>query len=69
MYGMGADAFRTCVNDPGAVLQSEQDVEVALASGVYGTPTFFINGEPVVGYHNYRFLKAKIDNALKDAKH
>ena len=64
-YGADMDSFAECVEDPATLAAVERDIEVGKASGVYGTPTFFIDDEPVAGVKPYKLLKAKIDAALE----
>jgi hypothetical protein len=62
--GLDMDSYDTCLQDP--LTSSAIDADIALAHrvGVYGTPTFFIANESLVGVKSYKFLKTKIDAAL-----
>lgn len=63
---VGADgaAYDECyASGRAAAYVSAQD-ELARDSGVFGTPTFFINGVPEVGVKSYKLLKIRVDEAL-----
>jgi protein-disulfide isomerase len=47
--GLDLPAFRTARAAPATRQRVEEDVAAAAAAGVNGTPTFVVNGEPVVG--------------------
>lgn len=47
--GMDAEALLTCVEDGTFAEEVEADARYAAGLGVSGTPTFFINGIPLVG--------------------
>jgi formate-nitrite transporter family protein len=46
----------------------KEDVQSGLASGVQGTPTFFINGEPYDGPNDYAALREAITEAGATAR-
>lgn len=47
--GLDADALMTCVDDGRYADEVQADAQEAASLGVSGTPTFFINGIPLVG--------------------
>ena len=47
--GMDVNAFNACVNSGKYTAQVQKDNQYAQTAGVRGTPTFFINGQPLVG--------------------
>jgi protein-disulfide isomerase len=42
----------------------QQDIQMAQANGVQGTPTFIVNGKTIVGVSSYSDFKKVIDSAL-----
>jgi protein-disulfide isomerase len=42
-------------------------VQQARALGITGTPTFFVNGRPLVGAHPVETFREVIQEALRDA--
>ncbi len=65
--GLGLDGvkFDACLLLGDAKEHVEKMRTLGVESGVYGTPTFFINGVPVVGLKPYKLLKAKINSAME----
>ena len=47
--GVNQSRFRNCMISGKYVAEVQQDIEEGFAAGVRGTPTFFINGNRVVG--------------------
>lgn len=47
--GLDMATFETCMNDQDQVAEVQGDLVTAAEIGVRGTPTFFINGRPLVG--------------------
>lgn len=47
--GLDADAFQTCLDDPTSMGQVRYDIGIGSKADIAGTPTFFVNGYPVVG--------------------
>jgi len=47
--GLSADAFHTCMAAPDSKAKVEADLAEGKALGVESTPTFFINGRPMIG--------------------
>jgi protein-disulfide isomerase len=61
---LDVDAFATCL-DSGTYTQAVQDqVNEGRAKGVTSTPTFFINGNMVVGAEPFEALQAMIEDEL-----
>ena len=61
--GVDSGRFDACVNSSAAREAVTADMESGVDVGIYGTPTFFINDDPLVGVKPYRFLKAKVRRA------
>lgn len=62
--GLDTEVFGTCL-DSGAKTQLVlDDVEDGLSFGVSGTPTFFINGQMMVGAQPFSSFQTLIDDAL-----
>jgi protein-disulfide isomerase len=55
--------FNNCLSDAAVRERVMKDAEVAQQSGVRGTPTFFVNGEPLVGAQPF----AAFQNAIAQA--
>jgi protein-disulfide isomerase len=62
--GLDLARFRTAMADPRTRERVQADQEVAAKVGATGTPTFFVNGERLVGAMPYDAFKAAIDRAL-----
>ncbi|HEY1073640.1 thioredoxin domain-containing protein [Brevundimonas sp.] len=56
--------IETCLADPATQQSLQQDVETAIAAGVNGTPTFFVNGRRAMD-HSLETLSAAIDPLIK----
>ncbi len=63
--GLNSTQFRECLDSEKYREEIEKDVEDAKSYGVTGTPTFFINGEMVVGYKSYESFAYLIEEKLK----
>ena len=60
--GLDIERFvRDLLEEPGGVRRVQEDVESAEASGVSGTPTFFVAGERVTGKHDAESLAAALE--------
>jgi protein-disulfide isomerase len=57
-------AFEQCLNDEAVKARVAQDVEAGTRAGVTGTPTFFINGRPLVGAQPFDSFKSVIEQEL-----
>jgi hypothetical protein len=62
--GLGAANLSECLDSGVTRAQAEADVAEGVARGVRGTPTFFINGQPLVGAQPYAVIAKAIDAAL-----
>lgn len=47
--GLDADAVGAALNDPAIKERLKSEVDAALAAGVFGTPFYFVDGEPFWG--------------------
>lgn len=65
---LGADAtqFETCIADPKMTTEIQEDFAEGASLGVSGTPSFFINGNLVVGAQPYSVLKQAIEKELSN---
>lgn len=64
--GIDKDKFDICYSDPAQKAEVDADFAAGAAAGVSGTPSFFINGEMLVGAQPYSVIKATIDRALAE---
>jgi protein-disulfide isomerase len=62
--GLNKQLFSSCLNSEKYRNEVDKDFNDGLSAGVYGTPTFFINNEVVVGPKPFRYFKNIIDNQL-----
>lgn len=65
--GIPSDAFTQCLDGDRFRSLVEADVKQGQELGVSGTPTFFINGVPLVGAAPYEAFKEVIEEALRKA--
>ena len=63
--GLDAGRFNVCLDQSKMKAAVEEDVKAAQAVGASGTPTFFINGTPVVGAQPVENIQKVIDQKLK----
>ncbi len=63
--GLNQDAFATCLNSRRYREEVAKDLRDGLKLGVTSTPTFFINGRPLVGAKPFAEFQAVIDRLLK----
>jgi protein-disulfide isomerase len=63
--GLDRAGFVRCLDDHRFAAAVEADVAQARALGINGTPTFLINGRPLVGAHPIETFRSVIDEALK----
>lgn len=56
--------IETCLADPATGQALQRDIEAAVAAGVEGTPTFFVNGRRTAD-HSLETLSAAIDPLIK----
>jgi|FLOH01.1.fsa_nt_gi protein-disulfide isomerase len=58
------DILETCLEVNGSTSYVDEDYEIGLSSGLYGTPTFFIGSETLVGAVSFKDFKKIIDAEL-----
>ena len=63
--GLNQDAFATCLNTGRYREEVAKDLHDGFKLGVTSTPTFFINGRPLVGAKPFVEFQAVIDRLLK----
>lgn len=64
--GLNAGEFNACVDSGKYSSEVEKDLADGSAAGVDGTPTFFINGQRLVGALPFAQFKQAIDRALQE---
>lgn len=57
--------FEPCLKNDQTLARVQTDIQEGQAAGVRGTPTFFINGQGLVGAQPLEAFKAAIDKILK----
>jgi protein-disulfide isomerase len=62
--GMDGNAFRSCLDGKKFDSKVSQDLADGQKAGVNGTPSFFVNGMPLVGAVPYSNFKTLIDQEL-----
>ena len=62
--GADEEELTTCMQDSAMAAEVQQDLETGSKLGVTGTPSFFINGNLVVGAQPFSVLKGMIDAEL-----
>ncbi len=67
--GLDTDAFVTCLDDPKSMGQVRHDIGMGSKADITGTPTFFINGYPVVGAYPPPVLDEIIGQILAHEPH
>jgi protein-disulfide isomerase len=63
--GLDRERFERCVDDHRFRAAVEADVAEGRELGVRGTPTFLINGKPLVGAQPVEAFRAAVDAALR----
>jgi protein-disulfide isomerase len=66
--GLDGDRFDTCLDSGEMQSVVQNDLRDGFRFGVTGTPTFFINGQVVVGAQGPDLVSAFIDIALEEAR-
>lgn len=64
--GLNGDQFRTCLETEKFAENVDNDVAAATAAGASGTPTFYINGQQLVGAQPFASFQAIIDQELEN---
>lgn len=62
--GLDLGIFTSCIDNGTHSAEVQADFRDGSAAGVSGTPTFFINGQKIVGAQPYAAFQAAIDAAL-----
>jgi protein-disulfide isomerase len=62
--GLDIEAFSECLESGRQVEEVQADYEFAANLGVRSTPTFFVNGIPLVGAQPFEIFKEVIDKEL-----
>jgi protein-disulfide isomerase len=62
--GVPRDEFVNCLESRRYAAAVEADLDQARALGVTGTPTFFVNGIPLIGAHSVETFREVIEEAL-----
>lgn len=62
--GLDVEALNACIDEGGEAAEVEADARAAADLGVNGTPTFFINGIPLVGAQPLVNFRSVIDAEL-----
>jgi len=65
--GLDVDEFSRCIDEERYLDEVQKDFEDGVAAGVRGTPTFFINGLPVVGAQPFSVFQNIIEQELARA--
>ena len=66
--GLGRAAFASCLDAGKFQAEMEKDLSEGRALGVTGTPTFFINGQRLVGAHPVETFREAVRGALESAR-
>lgn len=64
--GLNTEEFESCLISDKHDQTVKDDLAAGSTAGVSGTPTFFINGKPLVGAHPFQTFKTLIDQELKN---
>jgi protein-disulfide isomerase len=65
--GLDTTTFDDCLDSDQPQSEIQKDFQDGTTAGVQGTPSFFINGMPLVGAQPYSAFQAAIEAALKAA--
>jgi protein-disulfide isomerase len=63
--GLERERFERCLDDHRFASRIDEDIQQGRALGVTGTPTFLINGHPLVGAHPVENFRDVIDALLE----
>lgn len=66
--GLNTDEFSACLANNTHEKKVTDDMAEGQTAGATGTPTFFINGKPLVGAYPYETFKTIIDEELNNSK-
>ncbi len=67
--GLRQDAFAACLNSGRFREEIAKDIQDGFKLGITSTPTFFINGRPLVGAQPLASFQMLIDNLLDQRSH
>ena len=63
---LGLDGrFKECLDNRKYRAAVEQDYQESLDAGVFATPTYFINGKPIVGMKNFADFEQIVVGEIK----
>src|SRR6266540_4173338 len=65
VLGLDPEAFRQCLDSGRHTADLQRDAEAGIGYGVSGTPSFFINGRPLVGAQPFESFAQVIDDELE----
>jgi protein-disulfide isomerase len=65
VLGLDPEAFRQCLDSGRHTADLQSDAEAGTGYGVSGTPSFFINGRPLVGAQPFESFAQVIDDELE----
>ena len=63
--GINKEKLSSCFINNESQSAVDIDINLGYKSGVYGTPTFFINNQVIVGPKDYKVFENIIDSELK----
>jgi protein-disulfide isomerase len=63
--GLDMAQFEPCVREDKTLARVQEDTQEGQKFGVRGTPTFFVNGRPMVGAQPIEAFQKMIEQALK----
>lgn len=63
--GLDTKSFNACLDSEKYKEEVAKDIADAQISGISGTPSFFINGRPIIGALPYEQFQAAIEQSLK----
>src|SRR5262245_29393883 len=66
--GLKMDKFKAALDSNKYKEYVQADAKLGNSIGARGTPTFFVNGKPLVGAQPFEAFKGKIEAALTDAQ-
>ena len=55
--GMNTSQFNSCMDSRKYAAEVEQDYQDGIAAGIFATPTYFVNGKPVIGLRAFADLE------------
>jgi protein-disulfide isomerase len=62
--GLYKQKFQLCISSPEANAELDSMIQEGKNSGIYATPTFFVNGEPLVGQKTFEQIDSVVSKAL-----